>query len=392
MAPDTARLRAWRAHKQGLDGAMTGQTPADVLALSGWARSVGGVAPYLTLFARARASRPETDAAVDGGAIQELPAARGCTYVVPAAHFALALAVGESFREEDRRRASQLGVSSQEIDRLCAKVLDALAAGPLDPAAIKAAVGGAVRSLGEAGKKKGLSTTLPVALAVLQSAGEIRRISVDGRLDAQRYRYALWRPNPRAGSRLAQAEALHQLARLFWQWIGPARLAEFQSFSGFPLKAVREAAAQLHLTPAGDDPDLLILPGELEALLAWKAGRQACPCFVSSLDSIVLLRRSITEVLPHPAPRIAMVEGLSELPANAILDRGTLTGLWEYDPGAGAIVWHAFGSAGKETALEAGRTEEFIRTQLGDARTFSLDSPRHRRPRIEALRRAGKPA
>ena len=41
-----------------------------------------------------------------------------------------------------------------------------------------------------------------------------------------------------------------------------------------------------------------------------------------------------------------------------------------------------------ESVTEVVRTEEFIRSQLGDARTFSLDSPKSRIPRIEALRRS----
>jgi len=32
------------------------------------------------------------------------------------------------------------------------------------------------------------------------------------------------------------------------------------------------------------------------------------------------------------------------------------------------------------------RTERFVRDQLGDARSFSLDSPESRAPRIAALR------
>ena len=50
---DEERLRAWRWHRQGLDGSLEGATAAEVLERTGWARSVGGVGPYLTLFARA---------------------------------------------------------------------------------------------------------------------------------------------------------------------------------------------------------------------------------------------------------------------------------------------------------------------------------------------------
>ena len=49
---DSPKLRAWWAHRQGLDGSLAGKPPAEILEVSGWARSVGGVGPYLTLFAR----------------------------------------------------------------------------------------------------------------------------------------------------------------------------------------------------------------------------------------------------------------------------------------------------------------------------------------------------
>jgi len=68
-----------------------------VLNEAGWARSVGGANPYLTLFARAGLGRAAVDAAVAALEIHELPSARGCTYVVPAGDFALALTVGQAF-------------------------------------------------------------------------------------------------------------------------------------------------------------------------------------------------------------------------------------------------------------------------------------------------------
>ena len=65
-----------------------------------------------------------------------------------------------------------LGVTRSEIDHLCAEVLTALDAGaPLDPAGIKDATGTAVRNLGEAGRKRGQSTTLPLALVVVILGG-----------------------------------------------------------------------------------------------------------------------------------------------------------------------------------------------------------------------------
>jgi hypothetical protein len=64
-----------------------------------------------------------------------------------------------------------------------------------------------------------------------------------------------------------------------------------------------------------------------------------------------------------------------------------LIGLWEYDVDSKSIVWGTFGA--KDKALEATvrETETFVRDQLDDARSFSLDSPKSREPRIQAIRR-----
>ena len=96
---DTTKLQAWWAHKQGLDGDLEGLEASQVLERTGWARSIGGVGPYLTLFARAGVSREAADSAAAALEIYELPSARGCTYVVPASDFALALRAGQGFGE-----------------------------------------------------------------------------------------------------------------------------------------------------------------------------------------------------------------------------------------------------------------------------------------------------
>src|SRR5689334_14902017 len=95
--PLNEKLRAWWSHRQALDGRLSGAAPADVLRQTGWARSVGGVGPYLTLHARAGTTRKAADKAAANLEVHELPAVRGCTYVLPAADFALALKAGESF-------------------------------------------------------------------------------------------------------------------------------------------------------------------------------------------------------------------------------------------------------------------------------------------------------
>ena len=78
---------------------------------------------------------------------------------------------------------------------------------------------------------------------------------------------------------------------------------------------------------------------------------------------------------------------LSDLPSHAIIDRGRMIGLWEFDTESQRIVYKLFtGKADTALLLRVTETEAFVRDQLGDARSFSLDSPKSRVPRIESLR------
>jgi hypothetical protein len=124
-----AKLCAWWSHRQGLDGRLNGQPAAAVLEQTGWARSVGGSAPYLSLFARGGIGREAVDTAVAKLEIHELPSARGCTYVLPASDFALGLKVGQAFSGGDMHVARKLGVTDAEVDKLCNAVVKALGKG-----------------------------------------------------------------------------------------------------------------------------------------------------------------------------------------------------------------------------------------------------------------------
>lgn len=374
---------------------MDGKSAAEVLGRTGWARSVGGTGPYLTLFSRAGLGREEVDASVAKLAIHELPAARGCTYVLPASDFALGLTVGNGFGDE-MKTAQKLGVTEKEIDKLCGAVIAALVRGPLDPEGLRAATGRAVRNLGAAGRKKGLSTTLPVALGRLQSSGDIRRIAINGRLDQQRYRYALWQPNPLRGFKLPAEEAYTQLARRYFSWIGPATVAEFQWFSGLGVKAAQAAIEPLQLEPLQTGDDRLLLPDDRTKLEAFKPPKEPHYSLVAGLDSIALLRRDLKSMLePKDLDRQVFVDkgtqvlgALADLPTHAILDRGRVVGLWEYDTSTNSIAWMAFVKKDRALQQAVARTEQYVREQLGDARSFSLDSPKSRASRVAALRKA----
>lgn len=361
------KLRAWWSHRQGLDGSLAGQSAAEVLENTGWARSIGGAAPYLTLFARAGLRRADVDAALANLEIHELPSARGCTYVVPASDFPLALAAGQPFADDELKVVRRLGVVDAEIDKLRTAVVKALAAGPLDPAALKSKLGDAVRNLGPEGAKKGVTTTLPVALGLLQSAGQIRRIPINGRIDQQRYRYASWKCTPKG--------SFTDLARRFFAWSGPATVAEFQIFAGLGVKAAKEAVEPLKL--AAIDEERFLLAEDHERFLRFQVPKRPQYALVSSLDGIGLF-----------VPGFKGSEA-SEVHGHAILDRGRLIGRWEFDTSTGSIAWALFGAT-PDKALEktVREMEAFVRDDLGDARSFSLDNPQIRAPRIAALRKA----
>jgi hypothetical protein len=362
-------MQAWWHHRQGLDGSYNPSTAAQVLERSGWARSVGGAAPYVSMFARAGIRREEADRAAAGLEIHELPAARGCTYVVPARDFALALKVGQPFNDAPMRVAMSVGVTAQEVDKLCDAVLAALAKGVMSPDEIRAATGNASRSLGEAGKKKGVTTTLPLALGRLQAFGEIRRVPVNGRLDQQRYKYALWRPNPLSRYKASLEESYAQLAHRYFFWAGPATLAEFQEFAGLGVKTGKAAVAGLRLVPAEKSGDRLLLEECLDDFHKFKAPSKPQYALVSSLDSI-------------------QVRLGSDLPSHPILDRGSRIGSWEYDVDTQSIAWMTDDGVNDRALVAAvRRMEEFVRNDLGDARSFSLDSPKSRASRIAEIRK-----
>ena len=370
------KLRAWWAHRQGLDGSLQGASAAEVLAATGWARSGGGCAPYLTLFARAGIGREEVDKAVAEQEVHELPSVRGCVYVLPKEHYALGLRVGDSAPLGDIANAAKLGVTEREVDDLADAVVAALdeAARPLDPKAIKTATGDLSRSLGDEGRKRGLSSTLPLALGLLQAQGRIRRVPVNGRLDQQRFGYVPWNVDP---TTLAKDEARTELARLYFRWAGPASMNHFRWFSAFSATKAKQAVEPLDLQPV-DGTELLMLPEDKAAFDAYERPKQPSYALVAAIDGLHLLHRDLRRLV-EPKP---LLEG-ADPDSFLIVDRGAIVGVWEYD---GEIVYKAFVDEDAKLRKAIKRTEAYVRDQLGDARSYSLDSPESRKPRLEAIR------
>lgn len=397
---DWNKLRAWWFTRQGLDGSLEGKSSTKVLSRAGWARSVGGSNPYLTLFSRARIGAREAQKDVASGAIGELPSARGCTYFLPKEDYAIGLLCGRGFGERAAMNTAKkyLGVTEKEIDRLCEAVLNVLGDEPLDPKQIKERVGDAARSLGEEGKKRGQTTTLSLALGRLQTEGEICRRPINGRLDTQRFGYIRWNDSPLANSRMTQEEAFVLLAKKYFNWIGCATAAHFRWFTGLRAGAATKALEQIELVKLNED--WLIPPQLIKDYENFKMPVEPIYRLVSSVDSLLLLRRDIPSFLDKTDAKVQMatekglklVGGLQDLENNAILDRGRLVGLWEFDPDRQEVVAYAFaGEINAALRREIAETERFIAEDLGDARSFSLDSPQSRGKKLKSLRTlAGK--
>jgi len=389
----TEKLRAWWWHRQGLDQPDPASAE-EILSRFGWARTVGSANPYLTMWARGGPSPRDLEFEVTQGDIQELPSARGCTYLLPKAHYGIGLKIGQSNGDDPaiRQAKKYLGFTDEELALLNEGVLRALEGGPLDPKELREKLGERVRSLGEEGKKRGLSTTLSLSLGNLQSRGLIRRIPMEARLDAERFRYAKWSDGPFAAGDPDRNDVQREMARLYWNWTGGASLAEFRWFTGFGVGESKRLAGELGLVPIHEDT--LALPEDANAFARFEPSTKPQVRLLASIDSLILLRRNVASLL-HESDRaltlpnakgMANAGGLTDIDSHGIFDRGRWIGLWEFDPEYGEIAYYTFHRPTSPVIDEIARTLAMIAAELGDFRSFSLDSPKSRSPRIRQLR------
>ncbi len=387
-------LRAWAWHKQGLDGTLLGADAADVFSRAGWARSVGGANPYLTLFARAGTSRAQADADVLSLKIHELPTARGCTYVLGRDDFSWGLQIGRDAAVAPFRVLARMGVERGEITLLEEEILHALAeaGSPLDPKQLKDLLGDSVRNLGEEGKKKGAATTLPTALGLLQADGRIRRVPANGRLDQQRYAYTLWGLSPTV---MDDDAARSLLLQRYLGWTGGATLKQSQWFTAFTLAHTKSALAATGAVavPTANGEVLWMMPDDVGRLASFEAPAEEQIQLLAGTDSLVLLRRNSGDLFADQDKDKKVLGSTlalqADLPDHPIFDRGRIIGLWQYAPGNARIAYWLFGGATPAVSRRIAEVEAWIRDELGDFRSFSLDSPASRQDRIDALDTAG---
>lgn len=396
-----AQARALWWQKQALAG--TSKRPlAALIGESGWLRTLGGVDAYIA----ARARRPgmkraELDAAIAAGELRVHPAVRGCIYLVPAAAVPDLLALNaDTWRSQTEKDLAKIGKTLKVVEALAPAVLAALTE-PMTTDAVRKAFKGEIPSFGDAGKKVGLSSPLPLALRLLELAGKIERTLDGGRLDTERY---LWR---KAAGKLAPPAPDHiarvaRVADAFLGFAAPATLAQLSAWSGHPQRDLKIA-----LPKTGAVPVEVEGVGEAYVRAADLQARPPAPrgTALLALEDNYLNNHGVAAVTDprHHAFEVDLWGGGKPAPigkAQHVLSRsividGLVAGFWEVDPRAAGAVWHTFDPAPRALARELDelthRAAAFLSGELGHARVFTLDTMDDVQARADRIiRLAGK--
>ena len=388
------KIRAYLAHRQGLLQ-FSSKSNHEVLREIGWVRSVGGHNVYLTLFSRNQSDRAKTERDAKDHQIYEFASARGCTYFLPCDDFQVGIKAGQGFNDAAsiRTAKSKLGFTDEDLAKLKAGIVGALKNSPLDTNGIKKELGDLVVNFGEAGKKLGQTTSLSLGLLSLQAEAQIRRVPKDWALEAQSYYYELFQNSPVVNDSYSKEQAYADLAFRYWNWIGLANLAHFQWFSGLGVGAAKKATEGLSLVPV-EGTDLLIHADNEADFQNFEVPKKPVYRLVTALDNLFLLRREVVSLFEpqdlagngENEKRGGGLVASNDLRNHAIVDRGRIVGLWEYETSSQSLVTALFVPMNDELESEIRRTEAFIRDELGDCRSFSLDSPKSRQATIDALR------
>ncbi len=365
---------------------------------TGWARTLGGVDAYLALRARQPALHRETvDRAVEDGSLLVSPAARNCNYVIPGSHRQWALAEAEEiWAGTAPAQHARAGLVDGEVSQTATAVMETLTS-PMTTAEIRASLPeGVIRSLGDAGKVAGISSSLPPALRQLEFEDRIRRRTDGSRIDTEKYHWTpVESPDPFSGS---QEDRRALLAHSFATFCGPFTVAELASFAGI---GQRDALAAIH---AGE-----LAAVSLETLgEAWMLAERADSATPELIDPTVvrLLGFEDLALVAHsPAawfdPRHHSREmpvwgrgdhtlgGASHLFMRTILCGHQMSGFWAWNPDDHRVEVAMLDKptkSVKEAILgEVEAVSEFLNAEIGNARMTSIDSESTERVRLDAL-------
>ena len=132
-----------------------------------------------------------------------------------------------------------------------------------------------------------------------------------------------------------------------------------------------------------------MLPDDVERLAAFDVPAEEQIQLLAGTDSLVIQRRNAADLFADGDGDATLLGAIlaqqADLPDHPILDRGRIIGLWQYDPVGQRIAHWLFGRSSPRIGQRIAEVEAWIREDLGDFRSFSLDSPASRQERIDAL-------
>jgi hypothetical protein len=310
---------------------------------------------------------------------------RGCIYLVPSAAVPDLLALNaETWRVSADKDLAKIGKTMAVIEDIAPAVLATLTE-PKTPDAIRKAFPGAIPSFGEAGKKVGLSSPLPLALRLLELSGKIERSLDGGKLDSERY---LWR---KTTGTLGAAAPDHdrRVANVIDAFLGfaaPATLAQLSAWSGHPQRDLKRAIGALDAVSVQVETlgEAYVRPADLKARPPAPRGT----ALVAFEDNYLVNHGLAAVTAPKHHAIEADIWGSDKGPealgtASHVLSRsividGLIAGFWEVDPRTAGAVWHTFDPAPRPLAgaldeLTAA-TAAFLLDEIGHAKVFSLDT------------------
>jgi hypothetical protein len=399
-----------RAHwhrQQGLAEPGKGSVE-EIVAATSWPRTLGGVDVYLAVRARIPTlRRQELDEAVAQSRLQVIPAVRGCIYLVPRTQVPLVLRFAEDqARKRSERELEKVGVPLKEVADVGEAVLKALRKGPLMTDALRKALPeGVVRSLGEKGKKVGMSSTLPSALRHLEFEGKVERTLDTGRLDTERYHWRLPAKSPFTGAKVPNdvAERNARVAEIFLKQAGPVSVGDFADWSGLSQRDARAAFEKLPVVPVaveGYSDEAFVLEQEL-AMLKEKAPAATSMSMLSFEDNYLTFhggpglltdpKHHSLEVKKWGNTKGTTLGDVKHVSARTLFDGDRMVGFWEYDPSSKSIVFNTFDPLPpkrKRAAQElAERLATFLQDDVGHARSFSLDTMEAVQERADVIKK-----
>lgn len=400
--------RSWMI-SHGLDRGRTLAVP-ELASRFGWPRTLGGADAYVALAARDPTLRPaDVDAALAAGqALQVIPAARSCIYVVPRTDAPAALRFGsEAWKRRTLADCLRAGVLPAELIAAVEATAERLTATPQTTDALRQSLPpGVIRPLGDIGKKVGKSTVFPDALRFLELDGRAERAPESGHLLSERY---VWRrPEVNRLAALAAPEATAALqtalARHYFAVAAPGRVRDFADWAGLGQKEAALAMAPLDLARLAVDgqKEPYFVPADRVTTLTAPPPCES-PRLLSMVDPLTDYRSALPLLveprfhdiaLPGIGGKLRPIRELGALWLRVISDDGAIVGVWDFDPDAGAVVAAPFAPlapARKELlALECERTTRLLRDTLGDARAYAIDSEKSLRDRAAFVRGLGK--